>query len=45
MARGHSLSEFQTAFPDAAHCVALLFKCRWPSGFVCPACGKARGAA
>jgi len=45
MARGHSLSEFQNAFPDEAHCVAFLFKCRWPSGFVCPACGKARGAA
>src|ERR1700748_510191 len=45
MARGRSLSEFQNAFPDEAHCVAFLFKCRWPSGFVCPACGKARGAA
>jgi len=43
MARGRSLSEFQNAFPDEAHCVAFLFKCRWPGGFVCPACGKARG--
>jgi transposase-like protein len=45
MARGRSLSEFEIAFPDETHCEAFLFKCRWPNGFVCPACGKTRGAA
>ena len=45
MAGARSLSEFQHAFPDEAHCVAFLFKCRWPSGFACPACGKSRSAA
>jgi transposase-like protein len=45
MARARSLSEFQKASSDQASCAALLFKCRWPGGFVCPACGKPRGVA
>jgi transposase-like protein len=45
MARARSLSEFQKAFSDEASCAAFLFKCRWPGGFVCPACGKPRGVA
>ncbi len=45
MARGRTLAEFQQEFPDEASCVAFLFKRRWPSGFVCPACGKSRAVA
>ena len=45
MARGRSLSEFQEAFSDETRCAAFLFKRRWPSGFVCPACSKPRGVA
>jgi transposase-like protein len=45
MARARSLSEFQEAFSDEACCAAFLFKCRWPDGFVCPACGAPRGVA
>ena len=45
MARARSLSEFQTAFSDEACCAAFLFKCRWPGGFACPACGAPRGVA
>ncbi len=45
MARGRSLAEFQRAFPDEASCAAFLFERRWPGGFACPACGKARAVA
>ncbi len=45
MARARSLTEFQKAFPDEASCAAFLFERRWPSGFVCPVCGKGRAAA
>jgi len=45
MARARSLTEFQQAFADEAHCAAFLFERRWPSGFVCPACGGRRAAA
>jgi transposase-like protein len=45
MARGRSLTEFQTEFPDEASCAAFLFKRRWPDGFVCPGCGGVRAAA
>lgn len=38
-----SLIEFQQWFPDEAACVAYLQSARWPGGFVCPACGGARG--
>ena len=45
MARARSLTEFQQAFPDEERCAAFLFERRWPSGFVCPACGGRRAAA
>ena len=45
MARGRSLVEFQKAFADEASCATFLFKCRWPDGFVCPACGRGRASA
>lgn len=44
MARARSLSEFQKAFSDEASCVALLFKRRWPDGFICPGCSERRAA-
>jgi len=44
MARGRSLREFQTSFPDETSCAAFLFERRWPQGFVCPACGAGRAA-
>ena len=37
-----SLLEFQRDFPDDAACVRYLAGRRWPSGFVCPACGATR---
>ncbi len=45
MARARSLSEFQKEFSNEARCGAFLFNCRWPGGFVCPACGNGRGVA
>ena len=45
MARGRSLAEFQGALPDEASCAAFLFARRWPGGFACPDCGKARPVA
>ena len=39
----HSLIEFQQRFPDEAACAAYLMEARWPTGFVCPACGSVRG--
>ena len=38
-----SLFEFQRRFPDDAACAAWLAAARWPEGFVCPACGHAKG--
>jgi hypothetical protein len=38
-----SLIEFQQRFADEAACAAYLREARWPGGFVCPACGGARG--
>jgi hypothetical protein len=32
-------------FPDEASCLTFLFARRWPDGFACPACGKARAVA
>ena len=37
-----SLLEFQRDFPDDAACVRYLAARRWPTGFVCPACGATR---
>jgi predicted RNA-binding Zn-ribbon protein involved in translation (DUF1610 family)/transposase-like protein len=37
-----SLLEFQRDFPDDAACVRYLARRRWPTGFVCPACGATR---
>jgi len=38
-----SVLEFQRRFADEAACAEWLFETRWPSGFVCPACGHAKG--
>lgn len=35
-----SLPEFQKVFPTDAACADYLEKLRWPTGFVCPDCGK-----
>jgi transposase-like protein/predicted RNA-binding Zn-ribbon protein involved in translation (DUF1610 family) len=37
-----SLREFQRRFPDDAACAEYLASARWPDGFRCPACGKAK---
>jgi transposase-like protein len=37
-----SVLEFQRRFADDAACAAYLAECRWPEGFVCPACGHAK---
>jgi hypothetical protein len=37
-----SLIEFQQRFCDEAACARYLFAARWPEGFVCPGCGKAK---
>lgn len=37
-----SLREFQRQFPDDAACAEYLVSARWPDGFRCPACGKAK---
>jgi predicted RNA-binding Zn-ribbon protein involved in translation (DUF1610 family) len=39
-----SLLDFQTRFADEASCALFLFEQRWPSGFVCPDCGKGAAA-
>ncbi len=36
---GMSLSEFIDTFGTEAKCEAALERARWPTGFVCPACG------
>nr|WP_268247413.1 transposase [Halomonas qijiaojingensis] len=33
--------EFAEMYPDDATCAAWLGLLRWPSGFICPACGTA----
>lgn len=38
-----SRAAFEATFPDDAACAAHLFARRWPRGFVCPACGGAKG--
>lgn len=38
-----SLLAFQRRFPDDPACAAYLAEQRWPQGFVCPACGHAKG--
>jgi transposase-like protein len=38
-----SRAAFEARFPDDAACAAHLFARRWPEGFVCPACGSAKG--
>ena len=37
-----SIPEFQQAFPDEESCLAHLFACRFPDGFLCPVCGDVR---
>ena len=37
---GMSLSEFIDRYGTEAKCEAALERARWPSGFVCPECGK-----
>jgi transposase-like protein len=37
-----SLCEFQRQFPDDAACAEYLVSVRWPDGFRCPACDKAK---
>jgi len=41
--RPRSLLEFTRYFATNEACADYLFKVRWPSGFVCPKCGTARG--
>lgn len=36
--------EFVAMFPDAAACIAYLERLRWPTGFVCVACGSTSAA-
>ena len=37
-----TLQEFNEWFPTDAECIAYLERLRWPTGFVCPACGGGR---
>ncbi len=37
----HSFSQFSDRFGDELACLHYLEQLRWPTGFVCPACGKA----
>jgi len=37
-----TIPEFQARFPTEEACEAYLAECRWPSGFVCPACGSTK---
>ena len=41
--RPMSRAAFEARFPDEASCARHLAAKRWPDGFVCPACGHARG--
>ena len=38
-----SRQEFEACFSDDAACARYLVGCRWPEGFVCPACGGRKG--
>jgi predicted RNA-binding Zn-ribbon protein involved in translation (DUF1610 family) len=38
-----SRAQFEARFPDDAACADHLARRRWPQGFVCPACGGAKG--
>lgn len=37
--KGLSLQQFQQLYGTEEQCRALLFKYRWPNGFICPKCG------
>ena len=37
-----SLLAFQRRFADEGACAVYLAECRWPDGFVCPACGHGK---
>lgn len=39
----NNLREFTERFSSEDACARYLFKCRWPSGFVCPRCGTPKG--
>jgi hypothetical protein len=41
--RGLSEAQFSEAYGTEAQCRAVVEKLRWPSGFVCPACGGCEG--
>jgi transposase-like protein len=41
--RGLSEAQFREAYGTEAQCRAVVEKLRWPSGFVCPACGGCAG--
>jgi transposase-like protein len=41
--RGLSEAEFRAAYGTEEQCRAVVEKLRWPSGFVCPACGGCEG--
>jgi predicted RNA-binding Zn-ribbon protein involved in translation (DUF1610 family) len=38
-----SRAQFEARFPDDAACADHLARRRWPTGFVCPGCGGAKG--
>jgi len=38
-----TLAEFETWFASEAACARYVHRLRWPSGFVCPACGTSGG--
>ena len=41
--RGLSEAQFREAYGSEEQCRAVVEKLRWPSGFVCPACGGCEG--
>ena len=41
--RGLSEAQFRAAYGSEEQCRAVVEKLRWPSGFVCPACGGCEG--
>ena len=41
--RGLSEAQFRDAYGSEEQCRAVVEKLRWPSGFVCPACGGCEG--
>ncbi|MFN7642331.1 MAG: transposase [Burkholderiales bacterium] len=36
---GLSMAQFMDSYGSGGQCEAALIESRWPSGFVCPACG------